>query len=185
MAVVACPDSNSNSHNYNLNSPEISNRGENRPSSSRSRPVSVVSVGKDAHRQRSHNKYAGDDIHGDDNNDNDNDNGNDNLKHYEDEKENNNRTVRNDVPWLLAALSPSSSQSDKVTATREIRHLARTADDAFWQANCAQVRRSSSYLLTMSFHCIIQLTSPHTKGSFSACFFFNLYEYLFSSGDRY
>ena len=41
--------------------------------------------------------------------------------------------------WLLHAMRPAAGAGDKLEAMREVKRLARAADDAYWAKNCAQI----------------------------------------------
>jgi hypothetical protein len=76
-----------------------------------------------------------------------------NFSNSDKDKENGHDVGNNtkNVLWLLSALTPMSAQQDKVTAVREIRNLARTSNDEFWQKNTAQVLYCIDRIL-MSFY---------------------------------
>ena len=44
-----------------------------------------------------------------------------------------------DVMWLLMAMRPEVPHNEKIEAAKELKNLAKTADDSYWQKNCAQV----------------------------------------------
>ena len=47
--------------------------------------------------------------------------------------------ILHDTVWLLEALAASATRERRLAGARELKVLVRTANDAYWHANCAQI----------------------------------------------